>query len=94
MADIDFTGDAFERRRRTWSRLDAEGIFHHPGLRLLPGEEELRLPEPEAIALRALALVMVGCEGTGLSGDTVDRLIDEYRPPFSPAEWRWFESPA
>lgn len=93
VADIDFSGDAFERRQRTVDRLDADGILCHPGLMRLPGAEEVRFPDAEAIALRALALVMVGCEGTAVGGTLVDKLIDEYLPPFSPAEWRWFESP-
>jgi hypothetical protein len=92
--DSDLSGDAFDRRGRTHSRLEAEGIFYHPGLMLLPGANEVRLPGPDDIALRALALLMVACEGTGLGEHIVDSLIDEYRPPFSPAEWRWFESPA
>lgn len=84
--------DAEARRQRTLDILDAEGIFCHPGLIRLPGEGEVIFPAAGEITLRALALLMVGCEGTGLAGSTVDALIDIYLPPFSPAEWRWFES--
>ncbi|HEX8467612.1 MAG TPA: DUF4272 domain-containing protein [Allosphingosinicella sp.] len=86
--------DADGRRRRTLDRLDAEGIPYHPGLMRLPSEEEAAFPAAEAITLRALALVLVACEATGVSNSTVDGLIDLYTPPFSPAEWRWFEDPA
>lgn len=86
--------EAEARRRRTQGRLDAETVFCHPGLARLPSEADVRFPEAESIALRALALVLVACEATGLANDTVDGLIDLYRPPFSPAEWQWFESPS
>lgn len=86
--------DAEARRRRTLDRLRAEGISFHPGLMQLPSEEEVPFPAAEAVALRALALVLVACEATGVSNSTVDGLIDIYTPPFSPAEWRWFEAPA
>lgn len=86
--------DAEARRSRTLDRLRSEGVIHHPGTMLLPSEEEAVFPEAEIVALRALALVLVACEATGLSHETVDGLIDIYRPPFSPAEWRWFEDPA
>lgn len=86
--------DTEARRRRTMDRLDAEGVVCHPGLMRLPSEAEAVFPSAEAIALRALALVLVACEATGVSNSTVDSLIDIYRPPFSPAEWHWFEDPA
>ena len=86
--------DAEARRQRTLDRLEAESILGIAGLMRLPSEENLRLPEAEVVALRALALVLVACEATGLSNETVDSLIDIYRPPFSPAEWLWFEDPA
>lgn len=86
--------DAEARRQRTLDRLHAESIVGIAGLMRLPSENEIRLPEAELIALRALALVLVACEATGLGNETVDGLIDIYRPPFSPAEWRWFEDPA
>lgn len=85
--------DAEARRQRTLDILHEEGTFCHPGLMRLPGEEEVRFPAAEAVALRALALLLVACEATGMGDSLVDKLIDEYRPPFSPAEWRWFESP-
>jgi hypothetical protein len=85
--------DAEARRQRTLDILDSEGAYCPPGLMRLPGEGAVRWPGAEAVALRALALLMVGCEGTGMSGALVDKLIDQYLPPFSPAEWRWFESP-
>lgn len=85
--------DAEARRDRTVERLRAEGVFYHPSLMRLPPEGEARLPEPEVIALRALALLLVAGEATGLSSQTVDALIDIYRPPFSPEERRWFEDP-
>ncbi|HEX6374400.1 MAG TPA: DUF4272 domain-containing protein [Allosphingosinicella sp.] len=94
MPDTQIAPDAFGRRARTHDRLEAEGTFYPPGLMLLPGEAEVRLPAADAIVLRALALVLVGCEATGLTETTVDSLIDLYRPSFSAAEWRWFESPA
>lgn len=85
--------DAEARRSRTIDRLHAEGVIYHPGLMRLPSEEEVVFPEAEIVALRALALVLVACEATGVKPETVDSLIDIYRPPFSPAEWRWFEDP-
>lgn len=85
--------DADARRGRTHDRLDAEGVIYHPGLMRLPSEEEVVFPEAEIVTLRALALVLVACEATGVKPETVDSLIDIYRPPFSPAEWRWFEDP-
>lgn len=90
--DADFSVDAEARRGRTLDRLDAEDVFCHPGLMRLPGVEAVRFPEAEAIALRALALVVVGCEGTSVGGTLVGRLIEEYRPPFSAAERRWLDS--
>lgn len=86
--------DAEARRRRTLDRLDAESVFCHPGPIRPPSEEDARFPEAEIVALRAMALVLVACEATGMSNQTVDGLIDIYRPPFSPAEWQWFESPS
>lgn len=85
--------DAEARRRRTLDTLHADSIFGIAGLMRLPSEAEIRLPAAELVALRGLALVLVACEATGLSQETVDGLIDIYRPPFSPAEWRWFEDP-
>ena len=85
--------DAEARRSRTVDRLHAEGVLYHPGLMRLPSEEEVVFPEAEVVALRAMALVLVACEATGVKPETVDSLIDIYRPPFSPAEWRWFEDP-
>jgi hypothetical protein len=86
--------DAEARRSRTLDRLHAEGVIYHPGLMRLPSEDEVVFPEAEIVALRALALVLIACEATGVKGETVDSLIDIYRPPFSPAERRWFEDPA
>jgi hypothetical protein len=91
---VTILADPEARRQRSLDRLDAEGIFCPPGLMRLPSEAEVRFPEAGLVALRALALVLVACEGTGLAGSTVDGLIDLYLPPFSPAEWRWFESPS
>jgi hypothetical protein len=85
--------DAEARRGRTLDMLAAERVPFHPGLARLPAEAEVRLPGAEQIVLRALALALIGCEATGMAAGTVDLLIDLYRPPFSPAEWRWFESP-
>ncbi|MGA9581121.1 MAG: DUF4272 domain-containing protein [Allosphingosinicella sp.] len=85
--------DAQARRRRTLDLLDAQSVSCPPGLRWLPSEGEVHFPEAEPVALRALALVLVACEATGLANHTVDGLIDIYRPPFSPAEWLWFEDP-
>lgn len=86
--------DAEARRGRTLDILHSEGVIYHPGLMRLPSEEEVVFPEAEIVALRALALVLVACEATGVKNSTVDALIDIYRPPFSPDEWRWFEDPA
>jgi Domain of unknown function (DUF4272) len=86
--------DPETRRRRTLDRLEAESVSCPPGLMRLPSQGEVRFPQAETVALRALALVLVACEATGMSNQTVDGLIDIYRPPFSPAEWRWFESPS
>ncbi len=85
--------DADVRRGRTHARLEAEGVIYHPGLMRLPSEEEVVFPEAEVVALRALALVLIACEATGVKPETMDSLIDIYLPPFSPAEWRWFEDP-
>jgi hypothetical protein len=85
--------DAEARRQRTLDRLQSESILGIAGLMRLPSEQDIRFPESELIALRALALVLVACEATGLRRETVDGLIDIYRPPFSAAEWRWFEDP-
>jgi hypothetical protein len=90
------TSDAIDRRERTRERMAAESVFADPywHLDLLPGEAETELPEAEEIVLRALALIVVAGEMTGMGNALVDKLIDHYRPRFSPAEWRWFENPA
>ncbi|HEX8514310.1 MAG TPA: DUF4272 domain-containing protein [Allosphingosinicella sp.] len=85
--------DAEARRGRTHDRLQAEGVIYHPGLMRLPSEEEVVFPEAEIITLRALALVLIACEATGVKPETIDSLVDIYRPPFSTAEWQWFEDP-
>lgn len=86
--------DSEARRRRTLDRLAAESVYCPAGLMRLASEADVHLPEAETVALRALALVLVACEATGLANQTVDGLIDIYRPPFSPAEWQWFENPS
>lgn len=88
------SSNALARRARSHARLEAEGIPYNPDLKLLPGEGEATLPGAEDVTLRALALTLVASEATGMGEQLVDKLIDEYHPPFSPDEWRWFESPS
>lgn len=66
--------DAEARRRRTIDILESENVVCHPGPMRLPCEGELRIPEAEVIALRALALVLIACEATGLAHENVDGL--------------------
>ena len=58
---MDVTGpsDALDRRARTRERLAAESVPVDPGLPLLPGENEVRLPRAEEIVLRAICLTLV-----------------------------------
>jgi Domain of unknown function (DUF4272) len=85
--------DSIRRRGRSRALLEREGVPCRDGLPLLPGEDEAVFPTAEAVALRALALLLIAGEATGMRPDLVDRLIDLYFPTFSPAEWHFFESP-
>jgi hypothetical protein len=85
------SADALVRRFRSQRRLEAESVPVAAGPALLPGVEEVRLPGVEEIVLRAICLTLVAAEATEIGRALLDRLIDEYRPPFSFMERRFIE---
>ncbi|MEA3063898.1 MAG: hypothetical protein QOJ27_326 [Sphingomonadales bacterium] len=83
--------DAFVRRFRSQRRLEAESLPIDAGPALLPGVDEVRLPGVEEVVVRAICLTLVAAEATEIDRGLLDRLIEEYRPPFSFMERRFIE---
>lgn len=84
----DPAADAVARKARSEARLASEGVPINRNLPVIEGLAGIETRTREAVAWRAMALLVVAAKGEGVDQATVDRIVASYglQAHFTPAE--------
>lgn len=74
----DVPADSLDRKRRSDTRLRAEGVPVNLWLPVIESERDSALPSTEEVAMRAVAMLTVAARASGMPQEQVDALVRGY----------------
>lgn len=93
--DQQVSAEGTARKERSEALLRAEGVPLPAGLPAIATQANAQPRQTQAIAYRAMALLVVAAKGSGLDQPTVDKLVEGYglASRFTPEESRFITNP-